>query len=150
TTGLNAVLRSIPLGPGDEVVISDLAYGAVALAAGAAARERGAVLRVIEMPFPIRHPGDVVESFVSGLTSATKLVVVDHVTAQTALVLPVAAISAECRARGVPILVDGAHAPGSLALDIPAIGADWYAANLHKWAHAPRPCGVLWAASDRQ
>ena len=74
----------------------------------------------------------------TALTPRTKLVVVDHITAQSALVLPVAAIAAECHARGVPVLVDGAHAPGSIALDIPATGADWYAANLHKWAHAPR------------
>jgi isopenicillin-N epimerase len=77
-------------------------------------------------------------------------VVVDHITAQTALVLPVAAIAAECRARSVGVLVDGAHAPGSIALDIPAIGADWYSANLHKWAHAPRSCGILWSRPEHQ
>jgi len=76
--------------------------------------------------------------------------VVDHITAQSALVLPVAAIAAECRARGVAVLVDGAHAPGSIAVDIPAIGADWYAANLHKWAHAPRSCGILWSRPEHQ
>ena len=75
---------------------------------------------------------------------------IDHVTAQTALVLPVAAIAAECHARGVPVLVDGAHVPGSRPLDIPSLGVDWYSANLHKWAHAPRGCGILWAAPDRQ
>ena len=150
TTGLNAVLRSVPLGPGDEVVISDLGYGAVALAARVVTRERGASLRTVEMPFPVRDSGDVVASIVSALGPRTKLVVVDHITAQTALVLPVAAIAAACHARGVPILVDGAHAPGSIALDIPAIGADWYAANLHKWAHAPRSCGILWATPEHQ
>ena len=64
--------------------------------------------------------------------------------------LPVAAIVAACHARGVPVLVDGAHAPGSIALDIPAVGADWYAANLHKWAHAPRSCGIIWAKPEHQ
>lgn len=150
TTGLNAVLRSVPLGPGDEVVISDLGYGAVALAARVVTRERGASLRTVEMPFPVRDSGDVVAAIVSALGPRTKLVVVDHITAQTALVLPVAAIAAACHARGVPILIDGAHAPGSIALDIPAIGADWYAANLHKWAHAPRSCGILWAKPEHQ
>src|SRR5262249_17796984 len=80
----------------------------------------------------------------------TKLVVVDHVTAQTALVLPVHAIAAACHERGVPVVVDGAHAPGSIAVDIPSLGVDWYAANLHKWAYAPRPCGILWARPERQ
>ena len=64
--------------------------------------------------------------------------------------MPVAEIAAVCRARGIPVLVDGAHAPGSLAVDIPALGVDYYSANLHKWAHAPRACGILWAAADRQ
>jgi isopenicillin-N epimerase len=66
------------------------------------------------------------------------------------LVLPVSEIAAECHARGVPVAVDGAHAPGAIRLDIAALGVDWYAANLHKWAHAPRGCGILWAAADRQ
>lgn len=150
TTGLNAVLRSVPLGSGDEVVISDLGYGAVALAAGVVTRDRGATLRTVEMPHPLRDSGDVVAAIAGALTPRTKLVVVDHITAQTALVLPVATIAAECHARGVPVLVDGAHAPGAIALDIPATGADWYAANLHKWAHAPRACGILWAKPEHQ
>ena len=150
TTGLNAVLRSIPLAAGDEVLMTDLAYGAITLAAGLATRERGGTLRIVELPHPVRGPDDIVEAIVSALTPRTKLAVVDHITALTALVLPVTAIVAACHARGVPVLVDGAHAPGSLQLDISSIGADWYVANLHKWAHAPRACGVLWAAPNRQ
>ena len=150
TTGLNAVLRSVLLGPGDEVVISDLAYGAVALAAGVVTRDRGATLRTVDMPHPLRDSRSVVDTIVRAVTPRTKLVVADHITAQTALVLPVAMIAAECHARGVPVLVDGAHAPGAIALDIPATGADWYAANLHKWAHAPRSCGILWAKPEHQ
>jgi isopenicillin-N epimerase len=150
TTGLNAVLRSLPLGPGDEIVILDLAYGAIALAAAFAARERGATLRTLETAYPLRDADAIVDAIAAALTPNTRLVVVDHISAQTALVLPVKAIASACHQRGVPVLVDGAHAPGSLALDIPALGADWYAANLHKWAHAPRACGFLWAARDRQ
>jgi len=150
TTGVNAVLRSIPLGPGDEVVITDLGYGAVALAAGVVTRDRGAVVRTVEIPYPLRDAGDVVDSIVNALSAQTKLVVVDHITAHTALVLPVARIAAGCHARGVPVLVDGAHAPGSIAVDIPSLDVDWYAANLHKWAHAPRSCGILWAKPEHQ
>jgi isopenicillin-N epimerase len=150
TTGINAVLCSVPFGPGDEVLLTDLGYGAVALAAGVVTRERGATVRTVEMPYPLRDSGHVVEAIVNAITPRTKLVIADHITARTALVLPVAAIVAGCHARGVPVLVDGAHAPGSIALDIPAIGADWYAANLHKWAHAPRACGIIWAQPDRQ
>jgi isopenicillin-N epimerase len=150
TTGVNAVLRSIPFGPGDEVVITDLGYGAVALAAGVVTRDRGAIVRTVEIPYPLRDAGDVVDAVVNSLSPRTKLVVVDHVTSHTALVLPVARIAAGCHARGVPVLVDGAHAPGSIALDIPSLDVDWYAANLHKWAHAPRSCGILWAKAEHQ
>jgi isopenicillin-N epimerase len=150
TTGTNAVLRSVALEPGDEVVISDLAYGAVTLAAEIVTRERQATLRTIELPHPVRSRDAIVQAFTSALTSRTRLVVVDHITAQTALVLPVAEIAAGCRSRGIPVLVDGAHAPGSLAVNIPALGVDYYSANLHKWAHAPRACGILWATADRQ
>lgn len=150
TTGINAVLGSVPLANGDEMVVTDLAYGAVKLAAKAHADRAGATLQVAAVDFPPRDSGQVVEAIVRAISPRTKLVVVDHVTAQTALVLPVAAIAAECRRRGVPILVDGAHAPGSRAVDIAALGVDFYAANLHKWAHAPRGCGILWAAPERQ
>ncbi len=150
TTGTNAVLRSVALEPGDEVVISDLAYGAVTLAANVVARERQATLRTIETPHPVRSREAMVEAFAAALTPRTKLVIVDHITAQTALVMPVAEIALRCRPLGIPVLVDGAHAPGALAVNIPALGVDYYSANLHKWAHAPRACGILWAAPDRQ
>src|SRR6185312_14733306 len=143
-------LASVPLAAGDDVVLTDLAYGAVTIAAAAACDRAGATLRTARIEYPVRDSGDVVDAIVRTVTPRTKLVIVDHVTAQTALVLPVAAIAAECRARGIPVHVDGAHAPGSRPLDIAALGVDWYAANLHKWAHAPRGCGVLWAARDRQ
>jgi isopenicillin-N epimerase len=118
--------------------------------ANAVCARSGATLRTVAIDDPVRDAGDVVEPIVRSLTPRTRVVVVDHVAARTSLVLPVAAIAAECHARGVPILVDGAHAPGSRPVDIPSLGVDWYAANLHKWAHAPRSCGILWAAPDRQ
>jgi isopenicillin-N epimerase len=150
TTGLNAVLGSLPLNSGDEVLITDFGYGAVALTAGAMCERSGATLRTVHLEYPVRDAGDIVAAIVGALTPHTKLVVLDHVTAQTALVLPVAAVAAECRARHVPVLVDGAHVPGSRPLDIQSLQVDWYAANLHKWAHAPRGCGILWAAPERQ
>ena len=150
TTGTNAVLGSLPLASGDEVVLTDLAYGTVTIAARAICERSGATLRTAAVDFPPRGASDVVDAIVRLITPATRLVVVDHVTARTALVLPVAAIAAACHARGVPVLVDGAHAPGAVSLNIAALGVDWYSANLHKWAHAPRGCGILWAAPGRQ
>jgi len=152
TTGINAVLRSLVLAPGDEIVVLDQAYGAVAKAAEFIARGAGARVVVAATPFPVS--GDAMAAYVQAvervLSPRTRLAVIDHVSSETALVLPVAAMTAACRARGVPVLVDGAHVPGALALDIEAIGADWYVANLHKWAFAPRACGLLWVAPARR
>jgi isopenicillin-N epimerase len=150
TTGMNAVLQSLPLRPADEVVITDLAYGAIRFTSEFVCERASATLRTVSIGYPVRDAGDIVESIVRAITPQTKLVVIDHMTAQTALVMPVAAIATECHARGVPVLVDGAHVPGALRLDIPSLGVDWYAANMHKWAHAPRGCGILWAAADQQ
>jgi isopenicillin-N epimerase len=149
STGINAVLRSIRLEAGDEIVVLDQAYGAVVMAAQFVARGAGARVVVVETPFPVQ--GDVTEAYADAveraLTPRTRLAVLDHVSSETALILPVSAMTARCRARGVPVLVDGAHAPGAIALDIPSLGADWYVGNLHKWAFAPRACGFLWVAT---
>ena len=96
------------------------------------------------------RPAGALAALSEALTPYTRIAVLDHVTSETALVLPLAGMAALCRERGVPVLADGAHAPGAIDLDIPALGVDWYVANLHKWAFAPRGCGVLWAAPDRR
>jgi isopenicillin-N epimerase len=150
TTGANAVLRSLPFVPGDEILVSDLGYGGVVNAARYVARRTGAVVRTVEMPYPVRDPGAVADAFVGALSDRTRLALVDHITAESALLLPLAEIAARCRARGVPVLADGAHAPGAIALDIPSLGVDWYVGNLHKWAWTPRSSGILWAPPERQ
>ena len=150
SAGINAVLRSTDLHQGDEVVITDHAYGAVANAARFATRERGAALRVVAVPYPPFDEGAFVERIAAALTARTRLVVVDHIAAESALIMPVRAVAARCRDQGVPVLVDGAHVPGALDLNIRELGVDYYAANLHKWAHAPCSCGFLWAARPRQ
>ena len=150
TTGANAVLRSLPLAAGDEILVTDLGYGGVINAARYAARERGLTLRTVEMPDAALGPAAFVEAIDGALGDRTRLLIVDHITSDTALVLPLAEIAAPCRAKGVLVLVDGAHAPGAIALDIPALGVDWYVGNLHKWAWTPRSSGILWAAPARQ
>jgi isopenicillin-N epimerase len=148
STGVNAVLRSIALRPGDEIVVLDQAYGAVIKAAEFVARAVGAKVVVVATPFPVQ--GDPAEEYADAveraLTPRTRLAILDHISSHTALTLPAAAMTARCRARGVPVLIDGAHAPGAIALDVAAFGADWYVGNLHKWAFAPRACGFLWVA----
>lgn len=150
TTGANAVLRSLRLAPGDEILVTDHGYGAITYGARFVAERAGAQVATVELPHPRWDADAVVEAIAAALGPRTKLAIVDHVTAPTALVLPVAAIAARCRAAGVPLLVDGAHAPGAIPLDIPALGVDWYTGNLHKWAMAPRSSAILWAAPGRQ
>ncbi|HSG01976.1 MAG TPA: aminotransferase class V-fold PLP-dependent enzyme [Vicinamibacterales bacterium] len=150
TGGANAVLRSFPFRPGDEILVTDLGYGAVTKAAEYAARMRGAVVTTAVMPYPRFDPAAAVAAIERALTARTRVAVIDHVTSESALVLPLAQIAARCHARGVLVLADGAHAPGMLPLDLPSLGVDWYVANLHKWAHAPRSAGFLWAHPDRQ
>ena len=115
TYGLNAVLASRPLRPGDEVVITDLAYGATTLTAQFTCEQRGATLRTVSIPWPVTDPGVVTERVVAAITPRTKLVLIDHCTTQTALLLPVAQIARECHLRDVPVLVDGAHVPARAA-----------------------------------
>lgn len=150
TTAINAVLRSMPFRAGDEIVISDHAYGAIRNAAAFRARETGARVHDLELPGPPFDPVEIEAAYAAALTARTRLVIVDHLTSESALVLPAAAVVARARSCGAAVLVDGAHAPGAIPVDVGALGCDWYAANLHKWAFAPRSCGVLWASPERQ
>ena len=149
TTGANAVARSFDWEPGDEAILTDLGYGGVSNGVRFGTRERGATVRVVTMPYP-PTPERMIEAIESAIGPRTRMVVIDHICSESALLLPVAEIVTRCHARGVAVLVDGAHAPGAIALDIPSIGADWYVANLHKWAFAPRSSGILWAGPERQ
>jgi len=150
TTGANAVIGSLDLAPGDEILVNDHTYGAVTNAAAYHARRRGASVRVALLPYPVTSPAGCVAAIEAALGPRTRLAIVDHVTSTSALVLPVADIVARCHRRGVPVLVDGAHAPGAIALQVAALGADWYTANLHKWAWTPRSCGFIWTTPARQ
>ena len=150
TAGINAVLRSLAFAPGDEIVLTDLGYGAMTRVAAHVAQISGARVVTATMPFPDPTRQGCVAALSRALSPRTRLALIDHVTSETALVLPLAEMAARCRDAGVAVLVDGAHAPAALALDLPALGVDWYAANLHKWAFAPRGTGILWANPARQ
>lgn len=150
TAGVNAVLRSLPFEAGDEILVTDHGYGAITKAAAYVARERRATVTTAELPYPAFDTDKALPAIEAAITPRTRIVIVDHITSESALIMPVAEIAKRCRERGVPVLIDGAHAPGAIALDIPSIGADWYVANLHKWAYAPRSCGILWSAGRWQ
>jgi isopenicillin-N epimerase len=149
TTGANAVLRSFPLEPGDEILVSDLGYGGVNRAAIFNARVRGASIRTVTLPYPFTEDS-LVDAWSAAVGPRTRLAVVDHISADTGIVLPLARIAATLRHQGIAVLGDGAHAPGAIPLDIPSLGVDWYVGNLHKWAWTPRSSGVLWASPERQ
>ena len=148
TTGANAILRSFPFAAGDEIAVTSLGYGGVINAATYVTRAINGTLRTIELPQPGAERGDYIAAIAAGLGDHTRLLIVDHLTPATALVLPLAEIAALCHDRGVLVLADGAHVPGNIAVDIDSFGVDWYVANLHKWAWAPRSAGVLWAAEQ--
>ncbi len=149
TTGANAVLRSFAFQPDDEILVSDLGYGGVTRAAIFAAREKGATVRTVTMPYPFTPEG-LIQAWSSAPGLRTRLAIVDHISSETAIVLPLVQIAAALKRQGVAVLADGAHAPAEIPLDIPSLGVDWYTGNLHKWAWTPRSSGILWAARDRQ
>ena len=150
TTGINAVLSHFDFRSGDELLILDLAYGAIRNAVEYTARSHGASVRVVEVPDMAEGTDVVVGAIDQAITPRTRLAVIDHITSETAIILPVAQIAARCRQRGMAVLVDGAHAPGAIPLNIASLGVDWYAGNLHKWAWSPRSSGILWTHTDRQ
>lgn len=155
TEGVNAVLRSVCFDPessqyvvqGDGILTTSHCYGAVRRTIDWVARVRGAKVQVADVPFPIEDPRRVVEAIVAAADHTTRLAVIDHVTSATGLVFPIAEIVEALHDRGIPVLVDGAHAPGMLPLELDSLGADWYTGNCHKWMFAPKGCAFL-AATD--
>jgi isopenicillin-N epimerase len=150
TSGCNAVLRSLSLGPGDEVLVLDHGYGAVRNAVRFVTERAGARMTEAALPFPHVTADGLVTAVATALGPRTRLAVIDHITSGSALVMPVDRIIAACHDVGVPVLVDGAHGPGQVDLDLTDLGADWYTGNCHKWLCAPKGCAFLWTSAARQ
>jgi isopenicillin-N epimerase len=147
TAGIEAVLDSFPLQPGDEVLLTDQQYNAVRLGTERRCRAVGAIPRIASLPLPAT-PGAVVQAVLDAIGPSTRLAVLDHICSGSAMVLPLEQIIPELRRRGVAVAVDGAHAIGQIPLDLPALGADWYVTNAHKWLYAPRGAAMLWSSAE--
>jgi isopenicillin-N epimerase len=146
TTGTQTVIARARLGPGDEVLATDHCYPAVLAQLRLATEAAGARLQIAPVPLPASGRAEVAEAVLSRLTDRTRLLVVDHVASCSGLVFPVEEIVTESRRQGVPVLVDGAHAPGMLPLDLGRLGADFWTGNMHKWVSAPKASAALWVA----
>jgi isopenicillin-N epimerase len=142
TTGVAIALNSVELSAGDDIVTIDQAYRACMNQLRRLAAARGATITAVPVPMPF-DPGALVDAVARAITPRTRLALFDHITSPTALCLPIEALVGLARARGIPVVVDGAHAPGQVPLDVTAIGATWYVGNCHKWLCAPKGSGFL-------
>lgn len=150
TSGLNVVARSLPLASGDEVLSTDQEYGALDRTWQHVCGKSGASYVHRSIGFPVTDPNDVVEAIWSGVTPRTKVLFLSHVTSGTALTLPVGELCRRAREAGILSIVDGAHAPGQIPLDLDGLGADVYAGNCHKWLCAPKGSAFLYVRPEQQ
>jgi isopenicillin-N epimerase len=150
TQGTNAIIASLRLEPGDELICLSQVYNAVNNTLRHHAERADARVVIIPVPVPFTDPDPLLAALTAAIGPRTRLAAFDHISSAGAVVFPIREMAAICRAHGVPIAVDGAHAPGQLALDVPSLGVDWYVGNLHKWAFTARGTAVIWCAPERQ
>jgi isopenicillin-N epimerase len=150
TSGVNTVLRSLEFRRGDELLVTNHEYNACRNALDFAAARSGAKVVSVAIPFPLSSAGEITDRILTAVTGRTRLALIDHVTSQTGLVFPIQRIIDELEKRGVETLVDGAHAPGMVPLNLKRLGATYYTGNCHKWICAPKGAGFLHVRPDQQ
>lgn len=150
TYGVNLVARALPFNPGDEILTSNHEYGACQYTWEFLTQKSGANLVVRPIPFPSKNDADMLDLFWAGVTPHTKLIFLSHITSPTALRLPVEAICQRAREAGILTLIDGAHAPGQIPLNLDTLQADFYTGNCHKWLMAPKGAGFLYVSPQAQ
>ncbi len=150
TTAANMVARSLKLGPGDEVLTTDHEYGAIDRTWRFLSRQSGFAYRNHPMPLPVTNQADFVEQFWAAVTPHTRVIAISHLTTSSALIFPVAELCRRAREAGLYTIVDGAHAPSQIPVDVQAIGADCYFGACHKWLCAPKGSAFLYARREVQ
>ncbi|MDZ8227131.1 MULTISPECIES: aminotransferase class V-fold PLP-dependent enzyme [unclassified Nostoc] len=150
TTGVNSVLRSLTFSPEDEILTTNHEYNACRNALDFIASRTSARVVVAKIPFPIDSPQKVIAAVIERVSPKTRLALLDHVTSQTGLIFPIQELAKELQQRGVDTLVDGAHAPGMIRLELEEIGAAYYTGNCHKWLCAPKGAAFLYVRRDKQ
>ncbi len=150
STGVNLAAWGLDLQPGDEVLSTDLEYGALNQTWAHVSQRTGARYVRTHVPLPLEREDDALEAVWSGVSERTRALFVSHITSSTAIRLPVEELCRRARARGIATIVDGAHAPGQIPLDLRAVDADFYAGNCHKWLCAPKGAGFLHVRRELQ
>lgn len=145
TTGLNTVARSLALKPGDEILATDLEYGALDRTWKFLCQKTGATYKQQHITLPVTTRENFVEEFWSGVTPQTRVVFMSHITSGSALILPIQEIIQRARERGIITIIDGAHAVGQIPLDMQALGVDFYSSNIHKWLMGAKGSAFLYA-----
>lgn len=149
TAGINAVLRSLRLEAGDELLTTNHTYNACRNALAFVASRSKAKIVTVDIPFPIEEPNQIVERILQQVTKNTRMALLDHVASPTGLIFPIERLTRELDRRGIDVLVDGAHAPGMLRLDLQSLGAAFYVGNCHKWLCAPKGAAFLYVDRKR-
>jgi isopenicillin-N epimerase len=150
TFGVNVIAHSLSLKTGDEVLATNHEYGACRNTWEFVTRKMGAVYKQSSIPLPLESPQEIIEKFWSGVTPRTKLVFMSHITSPTAVQFPVKEICARSRQANILSIIDGAHTPGHIPIDMESIGADFYIGNCHKWLMAPKGSAFLYTRPERQ
>ena len=150
TVGLNIVAQSLDLKPGDEILTTDHEYAALEKTWAYVARRTGAKIVVIKIPLPLTTEAQFTDTILAGISDRTRVLFLSHITSATALVFPIEQSIAEAKARGIWTVIDGAHTPGHIPLDLKALDTDFYAGNCHKWMMAPKGSAFLYVRKELQ
>ncbi len=150
TAGVNTVLRSLVFKPGDELIVTNQGYNACRNALDFVSARSGARVVIANLPFPLRGAEELIAPILACVTPHTRLALLDHVSSPTGVVMPIKRLVSALSARGVDALVDGAHAPGMLPLNLESLGAAYYTGNCHKWLCAPKGAAFLYVRPGRQ